>query len=507
MRQHNRGLRVCAAITATALAVTTVLPAHADEKSGPKNIIYMIGDGMGYNHVAAVNLYESGQTRYQLDGPADPEQLTELPGDAVQAYEHFDLVGMATFQKDNHYDPIAAWSDHDWVKKNYTDSAAAGTAMATGVKVDNGTLAVDPAGNPLENASERAMDHDKAAGVVSSVPFSHATPAAWAAHNVSRNDYHAIAAEMLAGDLDVIMGAGHPFYDADNNKVAEPDYKYISEETYNDVMEGDKWNVVVDQAEFASLAAGVVEEDEQYFGLAPVASTLQHDRSGTPDELYVDPFNDVVDLGTMTKGALNVLGQDDDGFHLMVEGGAIDWAGHANTIGRDIEETIDFNEAVEVAIQWVEEHSSWEETLLVVTADHETGYLSGPEDQPGFTPMVGEKGQAPAHGYYSGDHTNHLVPFYFKGAGAEEIKAAATGNDPVRGAYIDNTTLAKLTMENWWTEVKQDDNGSSEDEGSTDIQAGSSEFGVLDKIIAVIRSFFASLGLGQFASQLSSLSS
>lgn len=489
MRISSRALRMCAVVSATALAASTLTPAHA-ATAGPKNIIYMIGDGMGYNHIAAANLYEAGVAKYQLDGEANAETLTELDGEAYREYETFNHLGMATFQEGNHYDPQAAWNDHDWVLQDVTDSAAAGTAMASGQKTVNGMLGVDSSGQAVENTSERAKKLDKAAGVVTSVPFSHATPAAWGAHNESRNNYHAIAEEMLSGGLDVVMGAGHPLYDDNGAALSTPEYKYISEETYNSVTAEDSdWNVVTDQADFESLAAGVASGDEQYFGLAPVASTLQQGRDGDQDTPYSAPRNNVVDLATMTTGALNVLGNDDEGFHLMVEGGAIDWAGHANTIGRDIEETIDFNDAVDAAIAWVEANSSWDETLLVITADHETGYLSGPNDKPDFSPLTGVQNEAPAHGYYSGGHTNQVVPFFYKGAGSEDITAAVTGTDPVRGDFIDNTTLANLVMDAWWTERAGDD--------SDDADAGSAEFGSSDfgggSSVAVILSILAAI--------------
>src|SRR5699024_6999886 len=129
---------------------------------------------------------------------------------------------------------------------------------------------------------------------------------------------------------------------------------------------------------------GEVETDK-VFGLAQVATTLQQGRGGDsegklPGEVA---FNEnVPDLPTMSEGALEVLGQNEDGFHLMIEGGAIDWTGHANETTRNIEETQDFNAAVESVVDWIETNSSWDETLLVVTADHETGYLGGVEDGP-----------------------------------------------------------------------------------------------------------------------------
>src|SRR5699024_9011185 len=87
------------------------------------------------------------------------------------------------------------------------------------------------------------------------------------------------------------------------------------------------------------------------------------------------------------------------------------------------------------------ENSSWDETLLVVTADHETGYLGGAEDDPGFTEMYGDQGELPTVGWSSGNHTNHLVPYFFKGAGSDAIMNSTVGEDDVRGSYIDNTPL------------------------------------------------------------------
>lgn len=423
-----------------------------DATAGPKNIIYMVGDGMGYNHVAAANLYDSGQTRYQVEGAAGSD-LSMAEGDAVQVYEGdgWNHLGMTTFQHENSYEPDRAWADHNYVNENFTDSAAAGTAMATGVKTINGKLGVGPDDGVLENTSERAKAEGKAAGVVSDVPFSHATPAAWASHTESRNDYHTIAEQMINGDLDVIMGAGHPLYSDDNEQLAEPEYGYIGEEEYNRLVEGDtEFEFFDNDEQFESLAAGNVEDTARYFGLAQVASTLQQGRDGEAAAPYSDPMNDVVDLATMSEGALNVLNQDDDGFHLMIEGGAIDWAGHANDIARDIEEVQAFNSAVEAVVSWVEENSSWEETLVIVTADHETGYLSGADENPDYNALTGAVGEVPSHDYYSGNHTNMVVPFFFRGAGSEDIAGATTGTDPVRGDYIDNITVANLTLDNWW---------------------------------------------------------
>ncbi|OSM42660.1 alkaline phosphatase [Nesterenkonia sp. PF2B19] len=458
----SRGVSLAAAValgaaalgaSAPALAgVGAPAPASADAEQGPKNVIYMIGDGMGYNHLAATNLYETGQTRYQVEGDADPETLEELPGEAVQTYEDWDMLALSTYAAGGEYDPQAAWSDHDWVQTGATDSAAAGTAMATGEKTTNGTIGLDADGEVIENLSERAIATGRSAGVVSSVPFSHATPAAWAAHNESRNNYHEIADEMIDSDLDVIFGAGHPHYDDDSKKLKDPEFTYIAEEDFERLAGGETEFEFTDKdSDFAKYARGKAQHlPERAFGLAQVASTLQHGRSGDSQEPYDVKQNTVVDLPTMSEAALNILSQNDEGFHLMVEGGAIDWAGHANDTARDIEEVQDFNDAVDAVVEWVETESSWEETLVIVTADHETGYLAGPDDQPGFTPMTGEAGQLPDLGWYSGDHTNQVVPFFVRGAGSEAFFEEIVGTDPVRGDYVDNTVVADVLMDGFW---------------------------------------------------------
>ena len=286
------------------------------------------------------------------------------------------------------YDPAKAWSDFRWIAEGATDSAAAGTALATGVKTNNGMLGIDAEGNAVKNVAERAAELDKATGVVSSVQFSHATPASWGAHNASRNDLHGISGEMIDGPLDVIIGAGHPLYDDGHQPLDAPRYDYLSEQQWNRLADGQTDRTFVEDTDrFEALAAGE-DVPERLFGLVQVASTLQQARPG--DSAGTLPFeveqNDVPSLATLTQGALNVLEQDEDGLFLMVEGGAIDWTGHANETTRNIEETLDFNDAVETVVDWVETESSWDETLVIVTADHETGYLDGSQSDPTWTP-------------------------------------------------------------------------------------------------------------------------
>ena len=135
----------------------------------------------------------------------------------------------------------------------------------------------------------------------------------------------------------------------------------------------------------------------------------------------------------------------------MVEGGAIDWAGHDNHSGRMIEEMEDFVNAVTAVVEWVETHSSWDETLVVITSDHETGMLWGEADGTDVLTSVmnNGKGQLPGMKWYSGNHTNALVPVYARGKGSEMYKLLADEYDPVRGPFIQNTEIPKAVFLLW----------------------------------------------------------
>jgi alkaline phosphatase len=174
---------------------------------------------------------------------------------------------------------------------------------------------------------------------------------------------------------------------------------------------------------------------------------------------YFTPFNEgVPTLEEMTIAALNVLDNDPDGLFLMVEAGAVDWAGHGNYSARVIEEQIDFNNAVEAAVAWVKANSNWGETLVIVTGDHETGYLTGPDSGPSesgpvWNPLVNNgAGNLPGMEWHSGGHTNQLIPFYAKGSTHRMFKKYAkngelAGDDPVHGPYMDNTAIGQIVID------------------------------------------------------------
>ena len=426
------------------------------KKPAAKNIILMISDGWSYNHLTAVSYYEYGK-------------------DARQIYERFPFnAAMTTYMADtadtgygycgHGYDPVLAWSDFEYVLKCYTDSAAAATALSTGVKTYQGAIGVDLDDQPLIHALELAEEKGKATGVVTSVEWTHATPAGHVAHNVSRNNYAEIGQEMVYDSAaDVIMGAGHPCYDADGvyNDCTNT-FKYVGgEDTWWDLVAGtaggdangdgvaDPWVLVQGRAEFQALMDGPTPE--RVLGTAQVYQTLQVNRSG---DYYADPYvvpliETVPTLEEMTKAALNILDDDPDGLFLMVEGGAVDWASHGNGSGRMIEEAIDFERAVEAVVDWVQANSNWGETVLIVTADHETGYLTGPGSDPDWMPIVNNgAGNLPGMEWHYDGHTNSLVGLSAKGDAARQFNRFEEGDDPVRGRYLDNTNVADVVF---WT--------------------------------------------------------
>jgi alkaline phosphatase len=437
------------------LAVTVMLCCHPaavaqrDTNSPPivKNVIIFISDGCGYNQVDAAGLYQYGQS-------------------GTQVYESFPVqFGMSTYDAYGGYDPNLAWESFAYVRDHPTDSAAAATAMASGKKTYSSAIGVDLDENPLPNIIERAEQLGKATGVVTSVPFSHATPAAFVAHNADRYSFIEIADEMIYDStVDVIMGCGHPIYDDDGRSRRPPDFKYIRQQAFLDLRSGlaggdadrddieDPWNFIDALEDFNALGAG--DTPKRVFALARVAETLQEYRDGSTSAApYIVPMIDTVPtLVQMTRAALNVLDNDPDGFCVMIEGGAIDWACHSHRGGRMIEEQIDFNHAVQAAVEWVQANNSWDETIIIVTADHETGYLWGPGSGssprgPAWVPLVNKgAGVMPGVEWNSPTHTNSLVPFFANGFGAERFSDYIDGNDPVRGPYIDNTAIGKVAF-------------------------------------------------------------
>jgi alkaline phosphatase len=434
----------------------------------PKNIMLFISDGWSKNHLDAANFFMGEYQDYQ---EWDEWYMSTYSAGLDKTWELTD----SSFH--SWYNSTLAWTMENWVKRDggygATGSAPAATSMYSGVKSTKYAIGVDAYGKPVKTFCERAYETGKSVGVVSSVQFSHATPAAMFAHNTSRKNYAQIANEMLLDSkANVIMGCGAPDYDSDGQQIATPDkFKYVGGKgTWNNILNGDvvydstsikgnntvqdidadgnpdAWTLVRDSADFVAMGKG--KTPLRVLGIPMVASTLNNDRSGSGDAFDVPLNKNVPKLADMTKAAINVLDNNNNGFAVMIEGGAVDWAGHANNLARIIEEQEDFNNAVDSAVKWVEDSSSWDETLIIVTGDHETGYLVGPNWDPndmwGTYPLTDNgQGNMPGGQFLSGDHTNMLIPFYVNGKGSEVFAAYADHFDFFRSKYLDNTEIGQ----------------------------------------------------------------
>lgn len=415
-----------------------------------QNVILFISDGCGYNHVKAASFYQYGE-------------------EGKQIYQKFPVqYAMSTYSLINpEYNPEKAWETFEYVMNKPTDSAASGTALATGVKTYNGKVGVDSNDSALKNAVEHFESLGKSTGVITSVPVAHATPACFVVHDTSRHDYSDIAKKMiLESSVDVIMGCGHPYYD-DSGKFSY-DFDFEMEDIWRAVLSGkagsdadgdsipDYWEFIEDRSDFQQFMTGPTPS--RVIGVAKARNTLQAGREGDAHaDAFVVPFNEAVPtLEEMTKAAINILDENEKGFFLMVEGGAVDWTSHANQSGRMIEEEIDFNKSVKAAVEWVNTNSNWDETTIVVTADHETGYITGPGSNDTanvkdaaklWIPLKNNgKGKMPGMEWHSCKHTNSLIPLYAKGKHADKFAKYAVKKDPVRGAYLDNSDVGKFLL-------------------------------------------------------------
>ncbi|MFH1999806.1 MAG: alkaline phosphatase [Planctomycetota bacterium] len=443
-------------------------PASLDQApaESAKNIILMISDGAGFNAFDACSYYQFGRRGAQVyDG--FPVKL---------ACTHYMLNDDGQPQG---YDPERTWMDCGFVrgeerKSFVTDSAAAATAIYTGVKTSYGRVSMDFLKKTLPTIAEWADGKGKSTGVVTSVQLCHATPACVSAHNVSRKNYAEIANDMIRrSGLDLIMGAGHPLFDNNGNRVAAGSeaYDYVGGvDTWNALKHGTLaggWTFIDEKNAFETLANRSKDLPARVIGVAQARDTLQHNRDGKD---MGNLNTNVPSLETMTRAALNVVSQNDEGFFLMVEGGAVDWANHGNNLARMIEEQIDFNRSVEAAVAWVGRNGGWDQNLLIVTADHECGLLWGSgtyidADQNGtfesahdtfvkWMPLTNNgAGNLPGVQYGSNNHTNTLVPLYAAGRGAIRFYWTLDGWDQsaheqwdFSGLYVDNTDIFRIML-------------------------------------------------------------
>jgi alkaline phosphatase len=237
-----------------------------------------------------------------------------------------------------------------------TDSAAAGTAIACGVKTKNGSLGVDLQGNRIESIAELAKKYACRVGIISSVGLNHATPAAFYSHNASRGNYYTISLELIDSGFD-FFGGGR-LIDEDGPKAKSGE----KQENAHALAAKKGFTVIEGKPAFAALTADK---------LPVLAVTVRETGNSLPNAIDGDGGEPT--LADYVAKAIELL-KSDDGFFIMAEGGKIDWLCHANDAAAMMHEIAAFDDAVKVAIRFAEAHP--DETLIVVTGDHETGGLT-----------------------------------------------------------------------------------------------------------------------------------
>lgn len=469
-----------------------------------KHVILFIGDGMSAETEVAASRYLFGRDD-GLAWHALPVRAYVATWDVNVYNAHARRAGRPPYARDSFtpllgYDVKAdgpaprtgAKDGHRFPAGPATDSASSATAMSTGFKTDSGNIAWlpgDPPGGALPTiAEESRARRGMSVGVVSTVPFNHATPAAFVSHNPSRSAYYTgykktqglgIADEIiLVTRPEVVIGGGHPSLD---NPGFEPNKGTISEFLYRILRESSEYVFVERRAgedggrAIAEGAAAAAREGRKLFGLfggqgGNFEVPLAEDAPGAPRIRVATEENP--SLAEAILAALDVLHRDPDGFFLLVEQGDIDWANHDNDYGAMIGSVSDLDGAVRAALAFVDRPGDavdWTNTALIVTADHATGGLwldpriaLGPGDLPRqierlALPHASDRGTAagtslksPVYdspfvypdedlSYGTAGHTNELVNLAAKGAAARYLKRLRGTWYP--GLIIDNTQI------------------------------------------------------------------
>lgn len=300
-----------------------------------KNLIVLIGDGMGPAQITLSRIYGQkyhDQTRLALDD--------YLVGSNSTLADDSSSVGQSGI---------------------VTDSAASGTAFATGNKTYNGAISVtnEEVAKPVASVIEAAQEAGKATGLISTARITHATPAVYASHVRDRGNENAIATQYLTSGLDVLLGGGERAFVSDEKSAVFGEAKREDGENLLQSFEENGYTIVNNKSELEEATG------DKLLGLFSA--------SHIPYNIDREDNDGVPTLSEQLAKALSIVEKNDNGFVIMVEGGRIDHAGHANDIHSVALETLEFDEAFKTAIEYAEKDG---ETSVIVTADHETGGLS-----------------------------------------------------------------------------------------------------------------------------------
>jgi len=399
----TRKLIAALVITVMALGISefSVEAKKTDKK--PKYIFLFIGDGMGYAHVSAAESYLSYK-----EGKL---------GGAMLTMTQFPYFGTATTYSANRY---------------VTDSSAAGTAIASGEKTDNGMLGVDPEGNPVKSIAYDLKEDGYQIGIISTVGINHATPGSFYANSASRSSYYDISKQIPDSGFEYFAGDGFIEYQG-KSRTEEPVDAYIERNGY-------------------AVAYGIEEFREETEGKKHAVFCQASNKSESADN-YVSEgkLKEDASLSQMLELGMEFI-DDDEPFFFMCEGGKIDWTAHDHRTMPMVMDILEMDAAIATAYEFYKKYP--EETLIVVTADHETGGLTlgcGPdmidwkrlEDQ-----WLGEgkKNTLPKEenermnrecsiGWTTGSHTGGAVPVYAVGKGAEKFMGHMDNTD-IKGKIL-----------------------------------------------------------------------
>lgn len=289
-----------------------------------------------------------------------------------------------------------------------TDSASSATAFAGGYKTINGMLGVMPDGTtPVQSIAHYANELGKTTALMATSRITHATPAAFAIHHDDRGEEHIIAEKFVDSGIDMLLGAGSDYFLPESEGGTRKDDR----------------NLISEMEDMGYLYIDSEGELSQMSGKNRVIAFLEGKDLAPAGERGNQ-------AGQLVSAALDQLSKDENGFFMMIEGSQIDWAGHANEAELMIDEMMDFDSIIGSVLEFAEQNGN---TLVIVTADHETG---------GLTMPGAENGELSYH-YSTGGHTAEHVPLFSYGPSAEQFK----------GAY-DNTEIARKMFSIWGKEIR-----------------------------------------------------
>ena len=413
----------------------------AFQQATKKNIILLVFDGMDWDTAHAAAVYRNKSERsirgwdtglvfldydkatvsdrgYCVTAPHNSDTTVDVTRQVLKVQGTERLGGYCPEyggQTAWSMPPSASYLKGDWkgLQHPWTDSAASATSLNTGAKTFNGSINIAPDGSQYAPLAREMQAEGFSVGIVTSVSISHATPACVYANNVTRYDYQDIARDLLGlpstnhrkplSGVDVLLGCGWGVMMKDDRVKQgsnyEPGRKYIANSDWKALKAGDKY-LVAERTKgrdgtdvLNEAAAQAIKNNQRLFGFFGVKrgrlpyQTADGNYNPTRGSAEVDRYSkaDISEnptLAEMTSAALRVLETNDRGFYLMVEAGDVDKANHQNNIDNAIGAVFSGDDAFKVIVEWVEKNSNWDETQLIVTADH--GHLFFMDDVNAF---------------------------------------------------------------------------------------------------------------------------